>query len=121
MLDRIGAKRPVVLGCAVAAVGFALWAAKATDLNLSSQIWFIVLAGAGLGLMQGQANTDANNRASSLSYGAATGITQARPPLFGAVVVASALPCHYHRARCTTSSNGRRSGFFIGVNGRSAG
>jgi len=32
MLDRIGAKRPVVLGCALAAVGFALWAGKATDL-----------------------------------------------------------------------------------------
>jgi Na+/melibiose symporter-like transporter len=26
MLDRIGAKRPVVLGCALAAVGFGLWA-----------------------------------------------------------------------------------------------
>ena len=33
MLDRIGAKRPVVLGCALAAVGFALWAGKATDLH----------------------------------------------------------------------------------------
>jgi predicted MFS family arabinose efflux permease len=76
MLDRIGAKRPVVLGCVVAAVGFALWAGKATDLSLSSQIWFIILAGAGMGLMQGQANTDAVNRASRLSYGEATGITQ---------------------------------------------
>jgi MFS family permease len=76
MLDRVGAKRPVVLGCSLAAVGFALWAGKATDLNLSSQIWFIILAGAGLGLMQGQANTDAVNRASRLSYGEATGITQ---------------------------------------------
>jgi EmrB/QacA subfamily drug resistance transporter len=76
MLDRIGAKRPVVLGCALAAVGFALWAGKATDLSLSSQIWFIILAGAGMGLMQGQANTDAVNRASRLSYGEATGITQ---------------------------------------------
>lgn len=76
MLDSTGAKRPVVLGCIVAAVGFALWAGKATDLNLNSQIWFIVMAGAGLGLMQGQANTDAINRASRLSYGEATGITQ---------------------------------------------
>ena len=76
MLDRVGAKRPVVLGCVLAAVGFALWAGKATDLSLSSQIWFIVLAGAGMGLMQGQANTDAVNRASRLSYGEATGITQ---------------------------------------------
>jgi MFS family permease len=76
MLDRVGAKRPVVFGCALAAVGFALWAGKATDLSLSSQIWFIILAGAGTGLMQGQANTDAVNRASRLSYGEATGITQ---------------------------------------------
>ena len=33
MLDRGGAKRPVVLGCALAAVGFALWAGKVTDLH----------------------------------------------------------------------------------------
>ena len=33
MLDRIGAKRPVVLGCALSAVGFALWAGKVTDLT----------------------------------------------------------------------------------------
>jgi len=76
MLDRAGAKRPVVLGCVIAAAGFALWAMKATDLSLGSQVWFIILAGAGMGLMQGQANTDAVNRASRLSYGEATGITQ---------------------------------------------
>src|SRR5215813_13190110 len=33
MLDRIGAKLPVVLGCVLAAAGFALWAGKATDLH----------------------------------------------------------------------------------------
>jgi EmrB/QacA subfamily drug resistance transporter len=76
MLDRIGAKRPVVLGCALAAVGFALWAGKATDLNAGAQVLYIVLAGAGMGLMLGQANTDAVNRASRYSYGEATGITQ---------------------------------------------
>ena len=76
MLDRVGAKRPVVLGCVIAALGFGLWANKATDLSLSSQVWFIILAGAGMGLMQGQANTDAVNRASRLTYGEATGITQ---------------------------------------------
>ncbi len=65
-----------MIGCVVAAVGFALWAGKATDLDLNSQIWFILLAGAGMGLMQGQANTDAINHASRLSYGEATGITQ---------------------------------------------
>jgi EmrB/QacA subfamily drug resistance transporter len=76
MLDRIGAKRPVVLGCALSAVGFALWAGKATDLHPGSQVIYIVIAGAGMGLMLGQANTDAVNRASRLSYGEATGITQ---------------------------------------------
>jgi EmrB/QacA subfamily drug resistance transporter len=76
MLDRAGAKRPVVLGCALAAVGFFLWARKATDLHAGAQVWYIVLAGAGMGLMLGQANTDAINRASRYSYGEATGITQ---------------------------------------------
>jgi EmrB/QacA subfamily drug resistance transporter len=76
MLDRTGAKRPVVLGCALAAVGFGLWAGKATDLHAGAQIIYIVIAGAGMGLMLGQANTDAINRASRYSYGEATGITQ---------------------------------------------
>ena len=76
MLDRIGAKRPVVLGCALAAVGFGLWAGQATTLKAGGQVIYIVLAGAGMGLMLGQANTDAVNRAGRFSYGEATGITQ---------------------------------------------
>jgi EmrB/QacA subfamily drug resistance transporter len=76
MLDRVGAKRPVVIGCAVAAVGFGLWASKLTDLSFKSQIGYVVLAGAGMGLMLTPASTDAVNRASRLSYGEATGITQ---------------------------------------------
>ena len=76
MLDRIGAKQPVVLGCALSAVGFALLAGQATHLKVGSQIIYIVMAGAGMGLMLGQANTDAVNRASRFSYGEATGITQ---------------------------------------------
>ena len=76
MLDRVGAKRPVVIGSAVAAVGFYLWADKLTTLDFDKEMWMIVIAGAGMGLMMGPANTDAVNRASSLSYGEATGITQ---------------------------------------------
>ena len=76
MLDRIGAKRPVVIGCALSAVGFALWAGKVTDLKISAQTIYIIIAGAGMGLMLGQANTDAVNRASRYTYGEATGITQ---------------------------------------------
>ncbi len=76
MLDRGGAKRPVVLGCVLAAVGFWLWAGKVTDLSFGSQQAYIILTGAGMGLLLGPANTDAINRASRLSYGEATGITQ---------------------------------------------
>ena len=76
MLDRGGAKRPVVLGCVLAAVGFSLWAGKVTQLSFGAQQWYIVLAGAGMGFMLGPASTDAVNRASRLSYGEATGITQ---------------------------------------------
>ncbi len=76
MLDKGGAKRPVVLGCILAAVGFYLWAGKVTALSFHSQQWFVILAGAGMGFMLGPASTDAVNRASRLSYGEATGITQ---------------------------------------------
>jgi EmrB/QacA subfamily drug resistance transporter len=76
MLDRVGAKRPVVLGCVLAAVGYLLWASRITDLSLSKQVWFVVLAGAGMGFMLGPASTDAVNRASRLTYGEASGITQ---------------------------------------------
>jgi len=76
MLDRVGAKRPVLLGCVLGAVGFWLWARHVTGLNFGAQQWYIVLAGAGMGFMLGPASTDAVNRASRLTYGEATGITQ---------------------------------------------
>ena len=76
MLDRVGAKRPVVVGCTLAAIGFDLWSRNVTGLDFSSQRWFVILAGAGMGFMLGPATTDAVNRASRLSYGEATGITQ---------------------------------------------
>ena len=76
MLDRGGARRPMVIGCALATVGFALWASKLTDLSLSAQWPFIVMAGAGIGLLLGPASTDAVNRAINASYGEVTGITQ---------------------------------------------
>jgi EmrB/QacA subfamily drug resistance transporter len=76
MLDREGAKRAVVLGCAIAAVGFGLWASKVTTLSFGKQQIWVIVAGAGMGMMLGPANTDAVNRAGNLSYGEATGITQ---------------------------------------------
>jgi EmrB/QacA subfamily drug resistance transporter len=76
ILDRRGARPTVVIGGALAAVGFFLLAGKMTDLSLSAQRLDIALAGGGLGLMLGPASTDAVNRAPSKSYSEVTGITQ---------------------------------------------
>jgi EmrB/QacA subfamily drug resistance transporter len=76
ILDRRGARPTVVLGSALGAVGFYLLAGRLTHLQLGSQTWFIILSGAGLGLMLGPASTDAVNRAPSTSYSEVTGITQ---------------------------------------------
>ena len=76
MLDKRGAKLPVTLGCVLAAIGFYLWAGKVTELSFSTQQWYIILSGGGIGFMLGPSSTDAVNRASRLSYGEATGITQ---------------------------------------------
>lgn len=76
ILDKTGAKPAVVVGCAIGAVGFALWGSELTALDYSSQWYFIVLAGAGIGLMLGPANTDAINRAPRANYGEVSGITQ---------------------------------------------
>ena len=76
MLDRRGAKPPVVIGAALSAVGFYLLAGKLTDLSLGSQALRIAIAGGGLGLMLGPASTDAVNRAAATAYSEVTGITQ---------------------------------------------
>jgi EmrB/QacA subfamily drug resistance transporter len=76
ILDRVGARPSVVLGCAVAAVGFYLWGNHLTDLSVGDQWIYIVIAGAGVGLVLSPANTDALNRVSRDRYGEATGITQ---------------------------------------------
>ena len=65
-----------MLGSAISAVGFFLWARKLPGLNYDDQWPYIVIAGAGVGLVLGPSNTDAVNRAPSSSYGEATGITQ---------------------------------------------
>jgi EmrB/QacA subfamily drug resistance transporter len=76
VLDRVGARPTVVAGCAVAAVGFFLWGKSLTHLSVSEQWYFIVIAGAGVGLVLSPANTDALNRVPRGRYGEATGITQ---------------------------------------------
>jgi hypothetical protein len=65
-----------VPGGIIAAVGFALWAQQLPDLDLNNQWYWIVMTGAGMGLMLGPLATDAVNRAPRTSYGEITGITQ---------------------------------------------
>lgn len=76
MLDAKGARPSVVLGCAVAAVGFWLWGAQLPRLDFSGQWYWLALAGAGMGLVLSPVSTDAINRAPNASYGEVTGITQ---------------------------------------------
>jgi EmrB/QacA subfamily drug resistance transporter len=76
ILDSRGARAAVLPGCALAAVGFFLWAGRLPDSDLGDQWIFMLMAGAGVGLMLGPASTDAVNRAPSTRYGEATGITQ---------------------------------------------
>ena len=76
ILDNRGARPAVVPGAIIAAIGFALWARQLPELDLNNQWYFIVMTGAGMGLMLGPASTDAVNRAPRTSYGEITGITQ---------------------------------------------
>jgi EmrB/QacA subfamily drug resistance transporter len=76
VLDKRGARPTVVLGCAVAAVGFYLWGGRLERLDFGSQWYWLALAGVGLGMTLGPVSTDALNRASSAAYGAVTGVTQ---------------------------------------------
>ena len=109
MLDRIGARRPIVLGSVLAAVGLHLWAAHVTTLSVGHQIAFIILSGAGMGLLLGQANTDALNHAPQEAYGEATGITQTVRNLgssLGLAATGTILVTQF-RARLATSLTGR--------------
>ncbi|HET6998112.1 MAG TPA: MFS transporter [Solirubrobacterales bacterium] len=76
VLDKAGARSTVVSGCAIAAIGFYLWGESLTELSVSDQWYYIVLAGVGVGLVLSPANTDALNRVPASRYGEATGITQ---------------------------------------------
>jgi EmrB/QacA subfamily drug resistance transporter len=89
VLDRMGAKQVVVIGCAVAAAGLALWGKQVLDLSFGSQWYFVALSGFGLGLMIGPANTDALNQVGRQSYGEATGVTQTTRNLGGSVGLAA--------------------------------
>jgi hypothetical protein len=74
--DARGVRAAVLPGCALGAVGFYLWARSLDDFSLGDQWIWIVMAGAGCGLILGPASTDAVNRVEATRYGEATGINQ---------------------------------------------
>jgi EmrB/QacA subfamily drug resistance transporter len=76
ILDERGARHAVVPGCILAAVGFYLWAGDLLNFDLGDQWIYIVMAGAGSGLVLSPASTDALNRVPRSMYGEATGILQ---------------------------------------------
>ncbi|MCV2460813.1 MFS transporter [Streptomyces sp. ICN988] len=76
ILDKRGARPAMRIGCALGAVGFALWAGRLTDLSMHDQWPYAALAGAGIGFVLAPASTDAVNRSINSSYGEVTGITQ---------------------------------------------
>ena len=76
LLDSRGSKPPMLLGGLIGAVGYFGWAINADSLSAGAVSPWIVVAGAGAGLMLGPASTDAVNRAINATYGEVTGITQ---------------------------------------------
>jgi len=76
LLDSRGSKPPMLLGGLIGAVGYTGWAINADSLSAGAVSPWIVVAGAGAGLMLGPASTDAVNRAINATYGEVTGITQ---------------------------------------------
>jgi EmrB/QacA subfamily drug resistance transporter len=75
ILDRRGARPAAVVGSALGAAGFFLWAGHLHQ-PLGSQWPFIIMAGAGIGFVLTPVTTDAVNRAPGGSYGEVTGVTQ---------------------------------------------
>lgn len=76
MLDKGRARPAVIWGSLLSAAGFFAWASRLTTLSENQQWPWIVLAGLGLGMLIGSANTDAINQVPSDNFGEATGVTQ---------------------------------------------
>jgi EmrB/QacA subfamily drug resistance transporter len=74
LLDRVGVKRPSLLGGAVATAGFIVWGMQVTDLSLGSQWYGMVITGAGLGMVISPTNTDGMDRVGAARRGEAAGV-----------------------------------------------
>jgi EmrB/QacA subfamily drug resistance transporter len=75
ILDRRGARPVAIAGSALGAVGFYFWAGHLHEPLASQRLWML-MAGAGIGLVLTPVTTDAVNRAPRGSFGEVTGVTQ---------------------------------------------
>ena len=87
ILDTRGARPSVVAGCLISAVGFALWGSSLPDLSVNSQWIYILIAGAGIGLVLGPVSTDA--RTAPRARATARSWASPRPPATSARASAS--------------------------------
>jgi EmrB/QacA subfamily drug resistance transporter len=104
ILDRRGARPAAVVGSALGAVGFYLWAGHLHQ-PLGPQVPWIIMAGAGIGFVLTPVTTDAVNRAPTGSYGEVTGVTQTVryfAASLGLAILGSVL-IHQTRANATAS------------------
>lgn len=76
LLDKGRARTAVIWGSLLSAAGFFAWAARLSTLSENQQWPWMILAGVGLGMLIGSANTDAINQVPAENYGEATGVTQ---------------------------------------------
>ena len=108
MLDKGRARSAVIWGSLLSAAGFFAWASRLTTLSENQQWPWIVLAGLGLGMLIGSANTDAINQVPSENYGEATGVTQTSRNFgasFGLAILGTVLSTSLHSRIVTSLSS----------------
>ena len=94
LFDRRGARRVLIVGGVLGAVGYGLLAARAPQLAFDATAFFnaqtapLALAGAGIGFMYSPMSTDAVNRAVGASYGEVTALSQSARSFGGALGLA---------------------------------
>ncbi|HWC07904.1 MAG TPA: MFS transporter [Solirubrobacterales bacterium] len=75
-MDKYGAKKPVVLGFLLGAIGMVVWGGNLSELSHSETLWGMLITGAGFGLIFSPLNTDALNRLPDSMRGQGSGVTQ---------------------------------------------
>ena len=75
-MDKYGAKKPVVIGFLLGAIGMVVWAGNLSNLSHGATLWGMLITGAGFGLIFSPLNTDALNRLPDSMRGQGSGVVQ---------------------------------------------